>query len=359
MKAILLVLGALSAAVIFVGCGTAVGRATGVDEKPPSLDNKAMGSMAFSAADIQKVVDTAIAGESERQDEEAARAEEVRRQEEEQRRQEQLRAEEERRQEEEAERNRMLAIYEECAEQYQYPPAGFTREDTIAHRSFIQCLRDGEFRGFVSVDRLESDWERRKVNAENAERERLLFERKRENERLLEAERRREEQQRIAEENTRRNQELANYLAQARESAIETCETEARDVYIRTMLEAQEDYSAPEREELVREIFQECTENAGIEGEVEFDPNYGDFMLREMELMMSCMEDPSPEYCNVMMMHPMEDEDVAVLAEQAEELAEEEAPVDGPAEERIAALEERVAELTELIRDLTEALQPN
>ena len=43
----------------------------------------------------------------------------------------------------------------------------------------------------------------------------------------------------------------------------------------------------------------------------------------------------------------------------AEELAEEEAPVDGTAEERIAALEERVAELTELIRELTEALQPN
>ena len=31
MKAILLMLGALSAAIIFVGCGTAVGRATGVD----------------------------------------------------------------------------------------------------------------------------------------------------------------------------------------------------------------------------------------------------------------------------------------------------------------------------------------
>ena len=54
-----------------------------------------------------------------------------------------------------------------------------------------------------------------------------------------------------------------------------------------------------------------------------------------------------------------QDQDVAPLAEQAEELAEEEAPVDGTAEERIAALEERVAELTELIRDLTEALQSN
>jgi len=54
-----------------------------------------------------------------------------------------------------------------------------------------------------------------------------------------------------------------------------------------------------------------------------------------------------------------QDQDVAPLAEQAEELAEEEVPVDGTAEERIAALEERVAELTELIRELTEALQPN
>jgi len=54
-----------------------------------------------------------------------------------------------------------------------------------------------------------------------------------------------------------------------------------------------------------------------------------------------------------------QDKDVAPLSEQAEELAEEEAPIDGTAEERIAALEERVAELTELIRELTEALQPN
>ena len=54
-----------------------------------------------------------------------------------------------------------------------------------------------------------------------------------------------------------------------------------------------------------------------------------------------------------------QDQNVAPLVEQAEELAEEEAPVDGTAEERIAALEERVAELTELIRELTEALQPN
>ena len=49
MKAILLMLGALSAAIIFVGCGTAVGRATGVDENPPVLDDKAKGSMAFSS----------------------------------------------------------------------------------------------------------------------------------------------------------------------------------------------------------------------------------------------------------------------------------------------------------------------
>ena len=60
MKAILLMLGALSAAIIFVGCGTAVGRATGVDEKAPALDDKAIKRMAFSVADMQKVVDAAI-----------------------------------------------------------------------------------------------------------------------------------------------------------------------------------------------------------------------------------------------------------------------------------------------------------
>ena len=73
MKAILLMLGALSAAIIFVGCGTAVGRATGVDENPPVLDDKAKGSMAFSVADMQKVVDAAIVGEREKQKEEAGR----------------------------------------------------------------------------------------------------------------------------------------------------------------------------------------------------------------------------------------------------------------------------------------------
>ena len=37
MKAILLMLGALSAAIIFVGCGTAVGRATGVESSKSKI----------------------------------------------------------------------------------------------------------------------------------------------------------------------------------------------------------------------------------------------------------------------------------------------------------------------------------
>ena len=67
MKAILLMLGALSAAIIFVGCGTAVGRATGVDEKAPISDYKAASAMTLTSADIQNIVDTAIAGEQEKE----------------------------------------------------------------------------------------------------------------------------------------------------------------------------------------------------------------------------------------------------------------------------------------------------
>ncbi len=67
MKAILLMLGALSAAIIFVGCGTAVGRATGVDEKAPISDGKAESAMTLTSADIQNIVDTTIAGEQEKE----------------------------------------------------------------------------------------------------------------------------------------------------------------------------------------------------------------------------------------------------------------------------------------------------
>ena len=56
-------LGALSAAIIFVGCGTAVGRATGGGDE-------SMTTAAFSAEDIQMLVDAAIVGEREKQEEE-------------------------------------------------------------------------------------------------------------------------------------------------------------------------------------------------------------------------------------------------------------------------------------------------
>jgi len=86
---------------------------------------------------------------------------------------------------------------------------------------------------------------------------------------------------------------------------------------------------------MLQSAFTDCLRENGIEEDIEYEESPD--MERQLE----------------------QDQDVAPLAEQAEELAEEEAPVDGTAEERIAALEERVAELTELIRDLTEALQPN
>ena len=90
-----------------------------------------------------------------------------------------------------------------------------------------------------------------------------------------------------------------------------------------------------EYEQQSQRVFTECLRENGIEEDIEYQEIPG--TERQLE----------------------QDQDVAPLAEQAEELAGEEAPVDGTAEERIAALEERVAELTELIRELTEALQPN
>jgi hypothetical protein len=178
-------------------------------------------------------------------------------------------------------------------------------------------------------------------------------------------EKRLEEERRQKEEEERVASQIQEAIEQAAaiESAIETCQTDSKDVYIRTMLEArewevptmleaQEDDLAQEREKLGREIFQECIENAGVE--VEYDSSY--FEVTQEDVVMACAELIAAPGC---ITYISEKEALSLLAEQAEELAEEEAPVDGTPEERIAALEERVAELTELIIELTEALQPN
>ena len=60
MKAILLMLGALSAAIIFVGCGTAVGRATGVDEKEPTRVDTSQRNSSSSTLNPNTPVNTTV-----------------------------------------------------------------------------------------------------------------------------------------------------------------------------------------------------------------------------------------------------------------------------------------------------------
>ena len=327
MKAILLMLGALSAAIIFVGCGTAVGRATGVDEKPPALDDKAMGSMAFSAADVQKVVDTAIAGERERQKEEERRLEEERRQEEERMRQ----AEEERREQERREETERIAeaLETERRETARICEEAWAENDMDRVREF-NCGKP-QFATPIPTP------------IPTLTREEIL-ERCRNSTPVV-----------MGVSSYIRARELGQpaYARCLREHGIEEdlqwpgwpgmqiLIIEECRINIPTPM-----LSGPGEgltEEQIREgffnymqdMFTECLRENGIEEDIE----YREFpdIERQRE----------------------QDQDVAPLAEQAEELAEEEAPVDGTAEERIAALEERVAELTELIRDLTEALQSN
>ena len=327
MKAILLMLGALSAAIIFVGCGTAVGRATGVDEKPPALDDKAMGSMAFSVADVQKVVDTAIAGEREKQKEEERRLEEERRQEEERMRQ----AEEERREQERREETERIAeaLETERRETARICEEAWAENDMDRVREF-NCGKP-QFATPIPTP------------IPTLTREEIL-ERCRNSTPVV-----------MGVSSYIRARELGQpaYARCLREHGIEEdlqwpgwpgmqiliieeCRGNIPMPRMRAPREGEtmEELWAPIRNSQQR-MFTECLRENGIEEDIEYEESPDIERQRE------------------------QDEDVAPLAEQAEELAEEEAPVDGTAEERIAALEERVAELTELIRDLTEALQSN
>jgi hypothetical protein len=151
------------------------------------------------------------------------------------------------------------------------------------------------------------------------------------------------------------------------------CQTNARDNFVQmgggddraTADEAIENALAEENER--EEIIQSCRWSVPQALFLHDTPQeqYDEWAQRQQSVFTDCLrengieEDIEYRESPDMERQREQDQDVAPLAEQAEELAEEEAPVDGTAEERIAALEERVAELTELIRELTEALQPN
>jgi len=312
MKAILLMLGVLSAAIIFVGCGTSVGRATGVDENGNAADKK-------------------------------------------------------------------KALIHCLAESYGVPPEMISLDSADK-----EALKDCEEMGIEGVVILSHVGEAIAVAIADAEKLQTVViagEMVETAENILPF---------LVEEALNETMEEALSEADERETIIEECNTLSRAEYELSKM------SRENREEAIQTAFQECLREAEIEGveDEQATPEEYVWVARVNEAqraatvrgITACIEEAerngqdSPEAredClarasriaiqvsdergveRVALRQREQDQDVAPLAEQAEELAEEEAPIDGTAEERIAALEERVAELTELIRELTEALQPN
>jgi hypothetical protein len=165
--------------------------------------------------------------------------------------------------------------------------------------------------------------------------------------------------------------------SEEREVIIEQCDAQAREQYRNTK----------STEQQIREAFQECLTEAGVEDAEYIQATTEDDVFEEV--MQNAARDrisnsfrecsalaikrgQNPDEARRECLHQLQRdyeqnagggagdgrviEDSDILVDQAEELAEEEVPIDGTTEERIAALEERVRALTELVRDLTQAL---
>jgi len=313
MKAILLMLGALSAAIIFVGCGTAVGRATGVDENGNAVDKE-------------------------------------------------------------------KALIHCLAESYGVPPDMISL-DSEDKEALKDCEEMG-IEGVVTRSHVDEAIAVAIADAEKLQTEVIAGEMVETAEKILPY---------LVEEALNETVEEALSEADERETIIEECDALSRAEYELSKM------SRENREQAIQTAFQECLREAGIEGvedeqatpeedvwAEEIQRAHRDEVVRNIRRCVAQAESNGRDSAEdrqdcvarasrgtsiqvndergaerIALRQSEQDEDVAPLAEQAEELAEEEAPVDGTAEERIAALEERVAELTELIRELTEALQPN
>ena len=164
--------------------------------------------------------------------------------------------------------------------------------------------------------------------------------------------------------------------SEERQVIIEQCDTQAREQYINTK----------STEQQIQEAFQECLIEAGVEDAEYIQASTEDDVfeaviqnavrdgisrsfrecsalaknrgLNAEESRLECLQQVQRDYENegggAGDDRVIGDSDI--LVDLAEELAEEEVPMDGTTEERIAALEERVRALTELVRDLTRAL---
>ena len=164
--------------------------------------------------------------------------------------------------------------------------------------------------------------------------------------------------------------------SEERQVIIEQCDTQAREQYRNTK----------STEQQIQEAFQECLIEAGVEDAEYIQATNEDDAIAELirngqrDQMIRSFEgckarekeqgnnpEESRVECLQQVQRNYENEgggagddrvigDSDILVDLAEELAEEEVPMDGTTEERIAALEERVRSLTELVRDLTRAL---
>ena len=379
MKAILLMLGALSAAIIFVGCGTAVGRATGAD-----------------LADLNTIPGVVAPlwpqGLIEKHFEECALAHE-----------------------DQLDRDKyyfsknasspeLISAISDCLLKVKNQwdetngPEGFVVSQTFPTDSRFMPHVTNNLEEFIFNRLIYYDYEKAQMAQMSAVEKKLEL--IRQDQLQAEEERQQAEEERLQEEAEERERialeiqeaiEEAEEDANEREAIIEECDAQSREEYAFTKMDREN------TEQAIQTAFQECLRDARVEGvEDEQATPEEDVWAAEVQRaqrdgvvrnITACVAEAerngrdSPEarqdclsrasrgigiqvndergVARIALRQSEQDKDVAPLSEQAEELAEEEAPIDGTAEERIAALEERVAELTELIRELTEALQPN
>jgi hypothetical protein len=392
MKAILLMLGALSAAIIFVGCGTAVGRATGFDNSEVKPDSPA-GLIAplWPQGLIEKHFEECALAHEDQLDRDKYYFSKN------------------------ASSPELISAISDCLLKVKNQwdetngPEGFVVSQTLPTVSRFMphvtnnleefifnrlVYYDYEKAQMAQISAVEKELELIRQDQLQAEEERQQAEEleRQEEERMRQAEEERREQERREEdERIAREIQAAMDDAEEREAIIEECDAQSRAEYAFTKMDREN------TEQAIQTAFQECLRDAGVEGvedeqatpeedvwAAEVQRAQRDGVVRNItacvaeaerngrdshEARQDCLARASrgigiqvndeSGVARIALRQSEQDKGVAPLVEQAEELAEEEAPIDGTAEERIAALEERVAELTELIRELTEALQPN
>jgi len=167
--------------------------------------------------------------------------------------------------------------------------------------------------------------------------------------------------------------------SEEREVIIEQCDAQAREQYMASSSKRETEAT----EQQIREAFQECLIEAGVE-DAEYIQSTTEDAVFDSAIVIAVRDQiahsfrecsalaikrgQNPDEARRECLHQVSrdyeqnagdgagDDRVIEDSDILGDLAEEEVPIDGTTEERIAALEERVRALTELIRDLTQAL---